>query len=117
MARFVGIPEVPTAGLQDFQAQLFGAMKENIELLIGSRGEIGSSSSAVTRGDIRAALLGVQRMHTVNTIGPEGYNISSRDVASLVSHRGLRDDVQLLANDLVNTRETVDLIIRDLKGT
>ena len=55
-------------------------------------------------------------MHTVNTSKVDGFEISGSDVAGLESHRALRNDVQQLANDLVRTRETLDFLIKSMKG-
>jgi len=52
MSRFTGIPVVPTSGLSGLQANLFGALKENVELLTGTRGETGLTSRALIRGII-----------------------------------------------------------------
>jgi hypothetical protein len=114
--RFVGIPEVPNIGLQDWQGVLFGALKENVELLTGTRGESGGFSKAVSRGDVGVNKLGTQDMHTVKTEDVDGYTISSQDVAALTAFRNLRNDVQSLANDLIKTRRAFDALMDDLKG-
>ena len=114
--RFVAVPEVPD-GILDWEALLLAAQKENIELLCGTRGETDGSSIACVRGDITAENVGQQDMVSVTLSGSAGYNISSQDVAALSAIRNLRNDVQALANDLFRTRQTLDLLIRNLKGT
>jgi hypothetical protein len=114
--RFVALPDIPHTGLVDWQGPLFHAMKENIELLTDTRGEPGGASAAITRADVQVNELGTQGMHTVNTSKVDGFEISGSDVAGLESHRALRNDVQQLANDLVRTRETLDFLIKSMKG-
>tara|TARA_R110000803_G_scaffold38467_9_gene83257 strand:- start:2486 stop:2839 length:354 start_codon:yes stop_codon:yes gene_type:complete len=113
--RHVATPEVPDQ-LLDWQAILFSAIKENVELLTGTRGESDLASMAITRGDVSANQLGQQDMGNVTQSGDDGYVISGQDVASLDALRNLRADVQVLANDLFRTRQTLDLLIRNLTG-
>jgi len=117
MPRFVAIPELPVSGLLDFQALLFGAVKENVELLSGTRGEADLSSRAIVRGDIQGEVeqLGTQnlvRINTSNSTTPTSFPTS----APLDGFIDLRNDVQTLADDLFRTRETLDLLIARLRG-
>ena len=118
--RFVATPELPGEGLLLSQAILFGAIKENVELLTGTRGESDLASRALVRGDITVALVGQQDMTQVTPRSPQGYlhsAISGTDeVASLTALRALTDDVQVLANDLYRTRLALDTLIRNLGG-
>ncbi len=114
--RFIALPEVPAEGLDEWQAALFSAVKEDVELLIGSRGEPDGASIAVTRGDVRVNQLGTQTMHSVTLSGDDGYTISGQDVAALTALRNLREDVQALANDLFRTREALDILIKTMRG-
>ena len=116
--RFVATPEIPAAvgGLLDWQAVLFSAIKENVELVTGTRGEGDLASRAIVRGDFTVKQVGTQVMHTIATISPQGFTVGSDEVASLASHRALREDVQSLADDLVITRRMFDLLIRNLTG-
>jgi hypothetical protein len=116
MPRFTGVPTVPTSGLPELQANLFGALKENVELLIGSRGETDFASRALLIGDVSAKQVGTQVLGSVQNISPEGFTISSQDVASLAAFRGLKTDVQELANDLFRTRRALDLLIENFGG-
>lgn len=113
---FTALPEIPQGGMQDWQMLLFTSFKENVELLTGSRGEDGLVSRAIIRGDIETAQLGEQKMGSITKVDPDGYNISSQDVAALAAFRALRDDVQVLANDLFYTRRALDALIRNMTG-
>ena len=46
--RFTSVPAVPQGGFTDYQTVLIGAVKENVELLTGLRGEVDTASKAVT---------------------------------------------------------------------
>lgn len=116
MARFTGIPEVPTGGIPELQASLFGALKENVELLTATRGESDLASRALLVGDVSARRVGAQGMVAVQNISPEGFTHTGDDVASLIAFRGLKDDVQQLANDLATTRRALDLLIEGFGG-
>ena len=115
MGRFVATPEV-IDGIPAWQSSLFSSMKENIELLTGTRNEADLVSRALIRGDVTVAQVGEQVLGAVTLINPDGYNISAVDVASLAAFRALRSDVQELANDLVRTRIALDALIRNLTG-
>jgi len=115
--RFIGIPNVPNVGLQDWQGILFNSLKENVELLTGTRGETDGFSRAVVQGDVGINNLGPQGMHTVTTSGDDGYTLSGQDVAALSAMRNLRNDVQALSNDLIMTRRAFDALLDALKGT
>ena len=114
--RFVAIPDIPHTGLVEWQGPLFHAMKENIELLTGTRGEADGASGAIAKANVQVSEVGTQAMHTVNSSAVDGYTISGSDVAGLESHRALRNDVQQLANDLFRTREALDFLLGQMKG-
>ncbi len=106
--RFVATPEVPTGGgLLDWQAVLFSAMKENIELLTGTRGEGDLISRAIVRGDIASTRLGTQSMHTA-----QHYN----EMATADALVAIRNDMQNLANDVYHTRNAFNDLIKELTG-
>jgi len=119
MSRFTGIPTVPTSGLPELQANLFGALKENVELLTATRGETDLASRALLRGDITAKRGGSQVMGSVQNISPDGYtgpHVDANQIASLAAFRALQQDVQTLANDLYYTRQALDLLIENFGG-
>jgi hypothetical protein len=55
-------------------------------------------------------------MVSVQNISPDGFTISSNDVASLAAFRALQQDVQTLADDLYYTRQALDLLIENFGG-
>jgi len=116
VSRFVSTPEVPTQGLIDWQAVLFSAIKENVDLLTGTRGEADLASRAVVRGDVTVANLGTARLTQLSAKG-EGYTISGQDLPSLADHGKLMNDVVALADDMIETREALNTLINNMKGT
>lgn len=113
--RFIGVPEVPEGALTEVQVSLFNSLKENVELLTGTRGENDLASLALVRSDVAVNQLGQQDMARVSARG-EGFTISGQDVASLTDFSRLINDVQILANDLVRTRDAFDRLVRSLGG-
>jgi hypothetical protein len=90
-------------------------MKENIELLAGTGVERDKASRAITRGSINVAPPPVQTMQQVTARGA-GFTISNVQVPSLTDYGELVVNVQQLANDVANLRNTVNALINQLKG-
>lgn len=111
--RFTAIPNVPLQGLTDWQFQTLNAMKENLELLMGARGN--ASAAAVTRGSLTVVSAPAQNMVRVTADG-SGYTISGVSVPSLDDYVKLISNVQQLANDVAALRNTVNTLIAQLKG-
>ena len=100
MARFVGIPAIPTTDMADWESQVFHSIKENVELLCGTRGESDGASKAITNGNISVSSMEDQDMKVVSGI------VNLQDMA---------DTVQTLANDLAEQRATLNTLIEQLK--
>jgi len=115
MARFTAIPSVPTGNVTEWQGQIFRALKEDVELLAGIRGEADLASKAVTRGQLRVNQTAQPTFSRVSATG-KGYTISGQNVPDLDDYGKLINDVQLLANDVVTLRNVVNLLIAQLKG-
>jgi len=120
MPRFTGIPNIPTDGLADWQAQVFSAIKENVELLIGARGEADLASAAIIRGTIRVTSMSTQDMRATKTEGKTWSGISGLPAGETVADGAdftiLRDELQVLANDVAVTRATLNELLGQLKG-
>ena len=119
MARFAAIPNIPTGSeMADWQSNLLAKVVENTELLTGLRGESDSSSKAITKGDVAVNQIGLQNLTNPTALG-NGFTItiSGTDyvVASLVEFVKLITDVQTLADDLAETRATLDILISQLR--
>ena len=115
MARFTAIPSVPTGNVTEWQGQIFRALKEDVELLAGIRGEADLASKAVTRSQLRVNQTAQPTFSRVSATG-KGYTISGQNVADLDDFGKLISDVQLLANDVATLRNVVNTLIAQLKG-
>jgi len=113
--RFSAIPAIPQQGLMDWQFVTLNAMKENLELLIGARGNSAVSAAAITRGSVTVADAPTQTMQRVTAEGT-GFTISGVTVPSLEDYGKLVTNVQQLANDVATLRNTVNALINQLKG-
>lgn len=115
MARFIGIPALPEQGLDESQYQLLDALKQNVELVTGTRGENDSASAAVTKGSLTVSQPPAQQMTNVSATGA-GVTISNVQVPTLADYGALRRDVQTLAADVANLRATVATLVSQLRG-
>jgi hypothetical protein len=114
MARFTAIPAVPT-GNNDWQNQLLNALKEDVELLCGIRGEFDSASQAITKSDVTVNEAEILQMRRVTAEG-KGYTISGQNVPDLDDYAKLITNVQDLANDVAYLRSVINVLIAQLKG-
>jgi hypothetical protein len=115
MARFTAVPSIPTGNVTEWQSQVLNAMKENVELLAGIRGEADLASKAVTRGQLSVGSAPSGTFSRVSATG-KGYTISGQNVPDLDDYGKLINDVTLLANDVANLRATLNALIAQLKG-
>ena len=117
--RFTSVPAVPQGGFTDYQTVLIGAVKENIELLTGLRGEVDVVSKAITQGQVTVNQMGQQKMQQVTAKG-DGSTITisgtAYDLANLSDVRKLIVDVQTLAGDVAEMRATLNFLIKQMKG-
>jgi hypothetical protein len=114
-ARYVAVPPVPLVGLDEAQSQLLNALKENVELLAGIRGEPDRTSAALNRASLRVSIPPAQTMVQVTARG-EGVTVGGAGVPTMEDYVRLVSDVQRLANDVANLRATVEVLIRQLRG-
>ena len=117
--RFTSVPAVPQGGFTDYQTVLIGAVKENVELLTGLRGEVDTVSKAVTQGQVTVNEMGQQKLQQTSAKGNGSViTISGTDyeLANLDDFRKLILDVQTLAGDVAQMRATLNFLLRQLKG-
>jgi hypothetical protein len=117
-AQYPAIPSPPQAGLQPWQYAFYNSLKESIEMLTGARTGIDKSTQSVRIGQITVAAPPTQNMTRVTA---EGQAISLNDekvaVPTAEDYAKLVGNVQTLANDVVNLRNTVEILIKQLKGS
>jgi hypothetical protein len=114
MARFTAIPNIPQSGLTDWQFNTLNAMKENIELLTGARGESDAASRALTKSSVTVDYAPQQQMQRITAEGV-GFVVSGVKVPALTDYEKLAVNVQTLANDVAALRTTVNNLIKQLK--
>jgi hypothetical protein len=115
MARFTGIPSLPQSNIDAWQMSVLGALKENVELLTGTRGEADGASRALLKGQVSVAQTATPQFVALSARG-SGLTISGAQVPSLADYVSLLRDVQLIANDVARLRATVDTLIQQLRA-
>jgi hypothetical protein len=115
MSRFSAIPNPPQSEMTSWQYYMLNALKENVELLTGARGERDAASRALTKGAVTVAPPQQQTMRQVTAQGA-GVNIEGAVVPALDDYVELLKNVQALANDVASLRETVNTLITQLRG-
>lgn len=113
---FTAIPNVPQVGLQPWQFFFYNAVKENLELLTGSRNGTSAGNRAITSEQVTVVAPPAQNMTKVTAEGA-GVQIEKATVPTAEDYAKLISNVQTLANDVANLRNTVDILIRQLKGS
>jgi hypothetical protein len=114
-ARYTAIPAIPVVGVEDWQSRVLNALKENVELLTGTRGEQDGASAAVNLSRLTVNLPPAQRMTRITARGG-GVTLSGVNVPTLEDYNQALSDMQLMANDIAALRATVDTLIRQLRS-
>lgn len=112
---FTAIPSVPQVGLQPWQYFFYNAIKENLELLTGSRNGTSVGNRAVTSDQITVNPAPEQQMKKITATG-SAVQIDKVTVPTAEDYATLMSNVQALANDVANLRETVNVLIKQLKA-
>lgn len=115
MARFTGIPDIPQSGLDEAQYRTLDAMKQNLELLAGIRGEADRASAAILKSTVTTRAPTSANFQGLSAQGA-GFTISGVQVPSLDDYSALLRDFQALAQDVANLRATVTTLINQLRG-
>jgi hypothetical protein len=115
MARFTAIPDIPTNVGAEWEAQMLDAVKQNVELLAGLRGESDSISKAVLQGNVRVQPPPAPAFTRV-TAEAKGFTISGERVADFDDYVKLINDVQRLGNDVALLRNIVTALISQIRG-
>jgi hypothetical protein len=115
MARFTSVPAIPQTGIDFAQAQILDALKQNVELLTGTRNEADLSSLAVTRGALTVAVPADPTFRALTATGA-GFIISGVSVPAATDYVALLRDVERLAADVASLGATLSVLIRQLRG-
>ena len=115
MARFTGIPSLPQVGVDEWQYRFLNAVKQNVELLMGTRGEQDASSRAVLSSSVTITSAPDPSLVALSASGA-GFTVGGAQVPSLADYQALLSDVQRLNNDVAQLRGTVNTLISQLRG-
>jgi len=115
MTRFSAIPNPPQSDMTGWQYYMLNALKENVDLLTGARGEKDGASRAITKASVTITSVPAQTMRQVTAQGA-GVNIEGAVVPALQDYVELLKNVQSLANDVASLRDTLNTLIGQLRG-
>lgn len=115
MTRFSAIPNPPQSDMTGWQYYMLNALKENVDLLTGARGEKDGASRAITKASVTITSVPAQSMRQVTAQGA-GVNIEGATVPALDDYVELLKNVQSLANDVASLRDTLNTLIGQLRG-
>ena len=115
MARFSGIPALPEGNIDDWQAAIIGALKQNVELLTGTRGEVDEASRAILRGEITVASVPSPQFTQLSARGI-AVKISNVSVPVIADYVNLIQDVQALSTDVAQLRTTLSALLDQLRS-
>lgn len=120
MASFVPIPPVPYSGASDWQVKTIGALKQNVELLCGIRGESDLASAALLKGGIdptayifpNISTARTLPLYTTTSFSYSGnqvltYNTDSATIPAVINAAARNSDAVLLLQELENLRTAV----------
>lgn len=113
-ARFTGIPSLPQLGVEEWEYRILNAMKQNLELLTGTRGEQDLSSRALLKSTVSITSAPEPSIRSLSAVG-SGFTVGGARVASLADYQQLVQDVQLLLNDVAALRQTVNTLLTQLR--
>jgi hypothetical protein len=116
MARFTGIPDIPQSGVDEWQFRALEAIKQNVELLTGTRNEQDGASTAVLRSTVTTRAPTQAQFQGLSARGT-GFTLGGVQVPSLDDYTALLRDFQALSQDVATLRETVASLITQLRGS
>lgn len=112
MPNFSPIRDVPQQGLNEWEAALLNALKENVEVMTGARQ---TGVHVITNDMIRVLPQDVQQMKQVTATGA-GISISGTVVAEHGDYVKLINNVQMLANDVARLQAVVNALLTELRS-
>jgi hypothetical protein len=115
MTRFSAIPNPPQSEMTSWQYYMLNAIKENVDLLTGARGEKDGASRAITKAAVTTVSVPAQSMRQVTAQGA-GVSLGGATVPALDDYVELVKNVQSLANDVTALRNTLNTLIGQLRG-
>jgi hypothetical protein len=101
--------------MSGWQYYMLNALKENVELLTGARGEKDNASRAITKASVTVTQAPAQTMRQVTAQGA-AVNLDGAVVPAMDDYIELLKNVQALANDVATLRATLNTLIGQLRG-
>jgi hypothetical protein len=101
--------------MSGWQYYMLNALKENVELLTGARGEKDNASRAITKAAVTVTQAPAQTMRQVTAQGA-AVNLDGAVVPAMDDYIELLKNVQALANDVATLRATLNTLIGQLRG-
>jgi len=126
MTQFVGIPSIPEDDVSEGQVLFMNAVKENLELITGTRNQQARGSRAILKREIRVEGLppAPQNIGTTPlTVQAQGFEIDGTTLASFQDYVRLINDMVVVKNDIAALvqenrvlRQTVSALIEQLRN-
>lgn len=140
MTRFTGIPSIPIADIDAWEARFLNAIKQNLELLTNSRGVANQSNRAIVLSDIAKsqleypAELNLTNLISVSTYDPGPYPVVSttggagscingiewsttaQTLPTTANTLAYSQDVKALIPEVDNIRNALNKLIYELQG-
>lgn len=110
MPQFQGMPAIPNDKIPQWQYDLLSAMKENIEILMGTRGP----GRAVTNDTVGVQPQRFQIMTQVSARGEFTTNAAT-GVPTIADYIRLLNDVQQLAADVAKIQDALNALLRNMR--
>lgn len=116
---FSPIPPVPISGASEWQVRTIGALKQNVELLCGIRGEKDLASAALLKGDVNVGQVSASiaeartlPLYATTSFSYSGnqvltYNTESASIPVVINAAARYSDAVLLLQELENLRTAV----------
>ena len=114
MPSYAAIRDVPQTGLTEWESAVLNAIKENVEILMGSR--VGGVRAVTT--DVVAAAVVAQDNQQMKHLSAQGvcWLINGQTVADCNDFGKLMTDVQQLAKDVYAIQNVLNTLISVLRS-
>lgn len=113
--RFSPIPQPAAVEASSWQFGMLEALRENVELLTGFRGERDGASRAVLKSDIQVSQIRVPTLTRITAQGG-GVPLSGVAVPTLQDYVELLRNVQQMADDMKRMQDTINTLITELRS-
>jgi len=113
-ARFSAIPSLPLSDITDWQYYTLNALKDNVELLTGIRRGEDNGSQAVTKASVTVdtAAAGLQGLSAQGST----VLVNNTPIVDPTDYQRLVRDVEAVRADLATVRDTLNILITQLKA-